>query len=568
MPEQSSVSVQGLTVLQPGPATSQPGTGSALATGLPPGTGWPSIVQTVALLWFMERWVRWGHQRFDSPWTTRVLGLGEVVSVWDPDLVKQVFAGDSDVLHAGEANARVLGRVAPSSLLALDGARHVRMRRLLSPPFHGDAVRKYRQLIEELAAAEVQRWPVGEEFAIYPRMQAIALEVILRAVVGVRDPVRMARLRTLLPKMAGASALAFVVEARNPRLADGWIGARLPWVRARREAEVLLHEEIAAHRSDPDGREDVLAGLMAACDENGEPLTDEELRDQLVTLLIAGQETTATALAWCLAAAAPPAVLDARARARWRRWRCLSGRGHRRDAARAPSADARMASAEGSVGARRLSAPCGDDRQRDDHLGAPIQGVPGCRAVSSRAVPRSAAAVVCADPFGGGPRRCIGASFALMEMRTILRTVLERVELRAPTQKPERAVRTRRITTVPARGGRVLVTSKGPSTGRCGRSRRLRVSSGQAEGASRRRVELAPSLTAVEWPNARGPRRVRPRPRPPAGPRGAPPGRVALPDPLRELLLAGRARGERHRAREQVRRGVSGQALLRGQRGH
>ena len=123
--------------------------------------------------------------------------------MWDPGLVKQLFTGDSDVLHAGEANARVLGRVAPSSLLGLDGARHVRMRRLLSPPFHGEAVRKNWQLIGELAAAEVQRWPVGEEFAIYPRMQAIALEVILRAVIGVRDQARMARLRSCCLRWRG-----------------------------------------------------------------------------------------------------------------------------------------------------------------------------------------------------------------------------------------------------------------------------------------------------------------------------------------------------------------------------
>jgi cytochrome P450 len=96
-------------------------------------------VQTIAMLWFMEPWVRRGR-RLGSPRTVKVLGLGEVVSVWDPDMVRELFTGDSDVLHAGEANARVLGGVAPTSLLALDGERHVRMRRLLSPPFHGEAV--------------------------------------------------------------------------------------------------------------------------------------------------------------------------------------------------------------------------------------------------------------------------------------------------------------------------------------------------------------------------------------------------------------------------------------------
>jgi cytochrome P450 len=452
MPEQSSVSVQD-------PPGSRSG-GSTLTLGLPPGTGWPSIMQTVAMLWFMDRWLRRGYRRSDSPVTVKVLGLGEVVSVWDPELIKQLFTGDSDVLHAGEANARVLGRIAPSSLLALDGEGHVRMRRLLSPPFHGEAVRRYGELVGELATAEVRRWPVGEEFSIYPRMQAIALEVILRAVIGVRDPVRMARLRKLLPKMAGASALAFAVEARNSRLADGWIGARLSWVRARREAEVLLYEEIAAHRRDPDGREDILAGLMAARDENGEPLTDEELRDQLVTLLIAGQETTATALAWCferllrhpavlarlereLAGDDGEAYLDAvineTLRVRppldgvWRKLTVpLELGGYLLPAGTTVSVTI--------ISAHRSKAFPDAERFRPERfLGQP---------------PPSYALI----PFGGGSRRCIGASFARMEMKTILRTVLERVELRAPTQKPERAVRTRRITTVPARGARVIST--------------------------------------------------------------------------------------------------------------
>ncbi|MGA2163169.1 MAG: cytochrome P450 [Solirubrobacteraceae bacterium] len=421
-------------------------------------------MQTVAWLWFMERWVRRGHRRLDSPVTCRILGVGEVVSVWDPELVKQLFTGDSDVLHAGEANARVLGRVAPNSLLALDGARHVRMRRLLSPPFHGEAVRRYRQLIGELATAEVQRWPVGEGFAIYPRMQAIALEVILRAVIGVRDPARMARLRELLPKMAGASAVAFTLEARNPRLAGGWIGAWLPWVRARREAEVLLYEEIAAHRSDPDGREDILAGLMEARDENGEPLTDEELRDQLVTLLIAGQETTATALAWCferllrhpavlarlereLAGGESDAYLDAVVNETLRVrpplegvWRKLT----------APLELGGYLLPAGTIVSVTIISV---------HLSEVFPDAERFRPERFLDQPTPSYALI---PFGGGSRRCIGASFALMEMKTILRTVLEHVELRAPTQKPERAVRTRRITTVPARGGRVLVTSRRP----------------------------------------------------------------------------------------------------------
>jgi cytochrome P450 len=433
--------------------------------GLPPGMGLPSVVQTVALLWFMERWVRWGHRRFDSMRTARVLGLGEVVSVWDPVLIKQLFTGDSEVLLAGAANARVIGRVAPGSLLTLDGERHVRMRRLMSPPLHGEAVRAYGELIGEIAAAEVSGWPVGEEFAIYPRMQAIALEVILRAMIGVRDPVRMARLRKLLPRVSQASALAFTMEAQHPWLGEGWIGARLGWVRARREAEVLLNEEIAAHRGDPEGREDILALLMAARDEHGEPLSDVELRDQLLTLLIAGQETTATALAWCFERLLRhPAVLarlrreleddhgdaylDAVIRETLRVRPPLDGVW--RKLASPLELGGYLLPAGTIVSAAILSV----------HLSEAFPDAERFRPERFLEEPPPAYALI---PFGGGPRRCIGASFALMEMKTVLRTVLERVELRAPTQRPERAVRSRRITTIPARGGRVLVTSRAQS---------------------------------------------------------------------------------------------------------
>jgi hypothetical protein len=257
--------------------------------GLPPASWWPSLAQTAALLWFTDRYVRWGVSRFDSPRTHHIVGLGEYVTVWDPQQIKELFTADRELVRAGEANARILGHVVPSSLLVLDGERHVRMRRVMSPPFHGDAVRKYEDTIGELAAAEVKQWPVGKTFPIHPRMQAIALEVILRAVIGVRDPTRMARLRSLLPRVAQASILTYMAETNHPRIAEGRIGARLPWLRARREADALLYEEIAAHRADPDGREDVLATLIAARDENGEPLEDAELRDQLFTLLIAGQ---------------------------------------------------------------------------------------------------------------------------------------------------------------------------------------------------------------------------------------------------------------------------------------
>jgi cytochrome P450 len=439
-------------------ATSQ-SRGDGLTPGLPPGSWWPPAAQTAAVLWFTERYVRWAARRFDSPRTFRMLGLGEYVVVWDPEQIKQLFMADRELVRAGEANARVLGHAAPSSLLALDGERHVRMRRVMSPPFHGDAVRHYEDVIGELAAAEVQRWPIGEPFAIHPRMQAIALEVILRAVIGVRDPARMARLRSLLPRIARASVLTFVAETNYPRLADGRIAARLPWLRARREADVLLYEEIAAHRADPDGRDDVLALLIAARDEHGEPLSDAELRDQLVTLLLAGQETTATALAWCFerllrhpaALAFAQDELDSDAHLGAVINETLRVRPPLDGASRKLVAPMQIGGyllpAGTIVTASIIGAHLSDEFEQAERFRPE-------RFLDRQPPPYALI------PFGGGPRRCLGASFALMEMKTILRTVLGQVQLRAPTQKPERPVRTRRLTTYPANGARVIVTAK------------------------------------------------------------------------------------------------------------
>lgn len=279
---------------------------------LPPGLRWPASLQTMAMLFASRPFNGLCERRFDGIMTSRLVSLGEMVVVWDPDLIRQVFTGDPDVLCAGQANEPVLGRpVGPNSVIVLDGARHLRTRKLLLPAFHGDAVRGYRDLVADIAARDVERWPVGRPFAIHPHMQAITLEVILRAVIGTRDDERRAQLRSVLPGVAQANAAVLAAEARYPRVADSRLGRRLPWLRARRRAQTLFCEEIAAHRADPEGRDDILAALMAARDADGRALTDDELRDQLATLLIAGQETTATALAWCFERLVRhPAALD------------------------------------------------------------------------------------------------------------------------------------------------------------------------------------------------------------------------------------------------------------------
>jgi cytochrome P450 len=420
-------------------------------------------VQALLAVFFTERFTRYCLRRFDSMVTLRIMGLGTFVSVFDQELIKTMFTGDPGRWLAGEANSRFLAAPAgASSVLVLDGEEHLRMRRLLLPSFHGDAVRAHVDLISELAAAEIERWPIGQPFAVHPRMQAITLEVILQAVIGVRDEQRLARLRALLPRVAGASVFAFGAEGAMPGLAESVLGSRLPWIAARRQVEGLLLEEIAAHRAAPEGREDILALLIAASGEDGAPLSDEELRDQVMTLLVAGHETSSTALAWCferlqrnprclerlqdeIASDAGDAYLDAVVNETLRT---------------RPVVDqvVRILTSPTEIGGYLL--PAGTT------VAASILGIHLSEEVYERPEefrperfldqPPPPYALI---PFGGGVRRCVGASFAIMEIKTILRTTLERVRLRATNRKPERPVRWRRFTVTPGKGARVTIYS-------------------------------------------------------------------------------------------------------------
>ncbi len=426
--------------------------------GAPAGPRLPVALQTLLALVATERYTAYCRRRYGPTVTLRVLGVGEFVSCSDPADIRRIFTSDGDLLRGGEANA-VLG-IADSSVVLADGERHLRLRKLLLPPFHGEAVRRHAAVVRDLAVAEVERWPVGRPFAVLPRMHAITLEVILRAVIGVRDERRAERLRAVLPDVLGASLMALMAEGTFPRLFASRPAARLRWLRARREANRLLEEEITAHRADPDGRDDVLAMLLAARDDEGRPLGDEEVRDQLLTLLVAGHETSASTLAWCFERLVRHPDVLARLRAE-----LAAGDG---DALLRAVVDEtlRVRPVIDQVN-RKLARPFvvgGYELPAGTTVAASILGVQRSEvfAEPERFRPErfldGGAPPYALIPFGGGPRRCIGASFALMEMKEVLRAVVEHVELAAPSRRPERPTRGRRFTTVPHRGGRVVVT--------------------------------------------------------------------------------------------------------------
>ena len=445
-------------------------TAPILRPSLPPGPRLPRLAQSA--LWALSPGAlsRYCQRRFGEVFTLRPLGIGDVVVLTRPEAIREVFTGDLEVFRAGEANAVMGPMVGRNSLLLLDGERHLRHRRMLSAPFHGEAVRAYGERIAAIAAQEVERWPAGEEFAIRPRMQAITLEVILRTVIGVSDERRLERLRVLLRRLTRVGVAEMWLVWAYPQLLDSRAVRRLSTLRALPEVDRLLYEEIAAHRAGQAGsmhREDVLTLLLAARDEQGEGLSDEELRDHLLTLLVAGHETTTTALAWCFERLLRhPAAL-----ARLEREVADGEEEVYLDAVLSetlrvrPVIDAvwRKLAAPVEVAGRLL--PAGATVMPSIVLVQNSEAFPDAQAFRPERFLEGSPPPYTFIPFGGGARRCIGASFAMMEMRAIVRTVLERVQLRAPSARDER-VKVHHITLVPARGGRVIVTGRRPASRR------------------------------------------------------------------------------------------------------
>src|SRR3954454_10050216 len=270
---------------------------STAATSLPPGPRLPYWLQTM-LVWDRTEWfLKWCRRRYGPAFTVRAFPSKIAVYVTDPDDLKAVFAADPDVLKAGEANAilgPVLGR---RSVLLSDGDEHLRRRRLMLPFFHGESVRRYGEVIGGIVDEQIARWPRDTPVELHARMQAITLEVILRAVIGVTDPERLAVLRVALRRIVELDSGVLYMWV-FPKL--GKVGR---WKRQQRwqaEAEALLLDEIAERRDAPNlaERTDVLSLLISAEHDDGTRMDDGELRDQLLTMLLAGHETTATGLAW------------------------------------------------------------------------------------------------------------------------------------------------------------------------------------------------------------------------------------------------------------------------------
>jgi cytochrome P450 len=404
------------------------------------------------------------QRRYGDVFTVRFPFFGQIVYVARPDLVKAVVTGAPSVFHAGEANASVLEpALGPNSVLTLDDEPHLRQRKLLLPPFHGERVRRYGELIVETTRREMERWPVGEPFAMRPHTQRITLAVIMRAVFGVHDEERLARFERLIDDFA--RRVGVITTFPNLRRDFGRLSPWGRFVRSRDALDEFIYEEVRLRRAEPghEERDDVMSLLLGARDEDGRPMSDEEVRDELVTVLGAGHETTATGLAWAVerlvrnpevlarlrdsVAAGEEDYLGATVK------ETLRSRPVIVDVARKLTAPARIGDYELPAGTFVLPAIAAL-HYREDVFPEPRRFRPE-RFLDGKG-PAPKADNYAWIPFGGGVRRCIGAAFAEYEMRTILREFVQRAELRPADPAPER-VRVRNITLAPANGARVVL---------------------------------------------------------------------------------------------------------------
>jgi cytochrome P450 len=420
----------------------------------PPGPAAPPAIQSARWLLRPISFMEACRRQFGEVFSVRLLGFRTpMVMVSDPAAIRALYTERRHALPPGRGVA-LLPVVGPRSVLLLEGPEHLARRKLMLPPFHGERMRAYEAIVREVVERDLETWPRGEELAVHPRMQAVTLEVIVRAVFGVSDPARGDRLRALLRALLDATAsfglqFGFMLVRR--------FGGPDPLARLRalrKEIDALLLEEIAARRDAPG--EDILSLLLAARFEDGEPMSDQEVCDQLVTLLVAGHETTATALAWTFELLAHHPAAQARLQAS-----LDAGEG---DYVKAVISESLRLRPVVPLAGRRLAA----DLQVDGHLlreGTDVTPAiwlahtredvyPDPFAFRPERFLDGAPPGYAWVPFGGGVRRCLGAAFAEMEMRVALGAILRRVTVEAVDPRAERVAR-RNVTFSPRNGTRV-----------------------------------------------------------------------------------------------------------------
>jgi cytochrome P450 len=435
---------------------------------MPPAHSLPMWLQTIRFGRRPLAFNMGAYNRFGDVWQMSIISRKEpFVVTCHPDHIQSLFKAKPEDAPSltGESPLRpILG---PNSILTSVGARHMRQRKLLLPPFHGEAVQRYVEMITEVAEREIDRWPIGKTFSLAPRMQAVTLDVIMSGIFGVEGKPAPGttehRMRQTIRRLSQASTSpAFqLIELQNAGRKEPTGILRHLLAIIDRQIFALIRERREATQ---DGRADILSVLLEARDEDGELLTDQELRDELISLVLAGHETTANQLAWIFERLLrTPAAYD--------RLRELTREG-------GPEADAyveatihegmrnrpvipmivRMVKRPWRFGDYVLPAntPVAVSiialHHREDVYPDPFSFRPE-RFVGQK--PGTYTWI----PFGGGIRRCLGASLAMAEQRVVLAAIARRSDLRAPNPRAERAQQ-RNVTTIPNGGAKVVVEQR------------------------------------------------------------------------------------------------------------
>jgi cytochrome P450 len=432
----------------------------------PPGPRWPKAVQLAAWwtrpLPFFERCRR----EFGPRWTMHAPITPPFVHLTDPAEIKEVFTADPAVLHPGEGAAILEPIVGPNSVILLDERPHLEQRKLLLPAFHGERMQQLTGLVTEVTEREIARWPRDTPFAVHGRLQDLTLEIILRAVFGLDTGPRLDRLRDQLGSLIdlGTSITSMIPQLQRD-LGPGTPGRA--FIRARTGIDDELRALVDERRAEGDtGRGDILAMLLLAEHDDGSPMSFQEIRDELMTALVAGHETTASQLAWTLAmlARAPGALrelqreLDAGTSDEY-----LTATIHEAMRRRPvlPNAEPRLTKQEVTIG--DWTYPEGVVLGVNAYL---VHHDPVIYPDPYAFRPERFLGVKPGTytwlPFGGGRRRCLGASFALLEMKVALSALLRDATLSPDGTALER-VRRRNITISPGRGARITLTARGRS---------------------------------------------------------------------------------------------------------
>ncbi|MGF1536213.1 MAG: cytochrome P450 [Elainellaceae cyanobacterium] len=434
---------------------------------LPPGPQWPSLLQTAAIISRPIPFLSRCFEAYGDTFTLRVLGPGSppVVFLSHPNTLQQVFTSAAAALEFGKVTHVFRPLVGQESLIMQQGDRHRQQRQMLMPALHGKHLHDYAQDIQAITAEVTQPWRVGQSLAIRPWMSDISLQVILRVVFGLRPGDRYRQLQRLLSELLEAvTGTLYSVQFFAPLLQQN-LGPWSPWgqfLQQREQIDRLLYAEIAERRCYPDSRQDVLSLLLAARDVDGETLSDKELRDQLMTLLLLGHETTASSLAWAFY------WVHQNLAVRDRLLEELQPLGPDPDPAKIQNLPYLNALCQETLRLypialisqpRRVRHPltlecyCFEPgtilvpciytaHRRPETYPSPLQFEPE-RFLQRQPAPSEFL------PFGGGSRSCIGAALSLYEMKIVLATVMQRCRLRLDFSGPVQPQR-RGITFVPS----------------------------------------------------------------------------------------------------------------------